>query len=299
MGHLLLKPSLRRRLKSVPVSWLMPRPSRNRRLTTHILKLVLPPLIAMHLAVIISTGTLPSPPRRTSLPMSVLRSWKRLLLSRRLLPIGFTPRSVLPNRHPNRLAVITSTVSVQMKLRTWQMPSRVLAYWPRLLHSRSLPLISCILKSVYQLRMPPLVAVTISTVIQLLKLRMRSSPKSVHVCWQKLLLSRSLLLITCIPRLVFPPPMLMHSVVTTSIVSLPPKPRIVSLLMSAPASCLMQWPLRSLPWITCIPRTQLLRLMLMHSVVTTSLVTLLLKLRHPRRKPVLNRENHLRVLLPQ
>merc|ERR1712007_344622 len=243
MGHLLLKPSLRRRLKSVPVSWLMPRPSRNRRLTTHILKLVLPPLIAMHLAVIISTGTLPSPPRRTSLPMSVLRSWKRLLLSRRLLPIGFTPRSVLPNRHPNRLAVITSTVSVQMKLRTWQMPSRVLAYWPRLLHLRSLPLISCILKSVYQLRMPPLVAVTISTVIQLLKLRMRSSPVSVHMCWQKLPLSRSLQLITCIPR------------------------------------------------------TQLLRLMPMHLVVTTSLVTLLLKLRHLRRRQVLNRENHLRVLL--
>merc|ERR1712007_71648 len=112
-----------------------------------------------------------------------------------------------------------------------------------------------------------------------------------HVCWQKLLLSRSLLSITCTPRLVFPPLMLLHSVVIILTVSLPPKPRIVSLLMSAPASCLMPWPLRSLPWITCIPRTQLLRLMLMHSVVTTSLVTLLLKLRHPRRKPVLNRKS--------
>merc|ERR1712007_396672 len=258
---------------------------------------VLPPLIAMHLAVIISTVSLHPKLRKMSLLMSVLRSWKRLLLSRRLLPIGFTPRLVLPNQLPNRSVVITSTVSVLMKSRTWQMPLRVLAYWPRLLHLRSLPLISCILKSVYQLRMPPLVAVTISTVIQLLKLRMRSSPKSVHVCWQKLLLSRSLLLITCIPRLVFPPPMLMHSVVTTSIVSLPPKPRIVSLLMSAPASCLMPWPSRSPPWITCIPRTQLLRLMPMHSAATTSLVTLLLKLRHPRRRQVLNRENHSRVLL--
>merc|ERR1712127_468712 len=186
-------------------------------------------------------------------------------------------------------AATTLTVLRLWKQRRLSLLTSVLRFWLRLLLSRSLLLITCILRLASRPLMPHCLAATTSLVLLLQRWKMKRMPRSVPVCWLRLLLSRSQLLTTCTLRLALLPQTQLNSAATTSPVLLPPKLK----MRRMPRSVLVCWERllvsRCLLWITCIPKLVSLPLMPLPLVATTSTATLRMKLTRLRsRLTVLN-----------
>mmetsp|Transcript_30135 Transcript_30135/g.63981 ORF Transcript_30135/g.63981 Transcript_30135/m.63981 type:complete len:469 (+) Transcript_30135:476-1882(+) len=286
-----LRPKRRRMPRSGLVCWLRRLHSRSLPLTTCTLRLVLPPLMRLHLRATTSTATRLPRPRKTSSLMSVLRSWPKLLPSRSLQQITCIRKLEFQPRMPLCSAATTSTVLLLQRLRTSRKQRSVHACWLRLLLSRSLLLLTCILKLVWLPLTQLSMAATTSTASLPPKWRMLKMLRSVLLLWPMLLHSRSQLLTTCILKLVSPLLMLLALAATTSAVLLLRRQKKSNLVKSAPVCWLKLFLSRSLLLITCIPKLVLQPLTQLSLAATTLTVTL-------RRKQMLPRSK-LKLLKPQ